>query len=252
MFSKNHGIVAGEFDVEDRVAEVGVGESAGFMELLLDSPEITVGAGIFVGTRDCAEKIVGDVFDCIEAKSVGFGAVDHPANVANEEGSDILFVEVGVGGEDGGGDPVGWTEADIGSVGQFVVVLGVIGVADKGVFGSDTSLGEAEVGVGSFLGDIDEVGEAEVLHLPGGVPVAGIIPFAVEAVFGFFEVKILGNHPWVDANGGGFVVAWDIEGAVIHDVVEVDADAEAVGDFNHLEEFRFGAIAGADGIALIF
>ena len=45
-------------------------------------------------------------------------------------------------------------------------------MADKGVFGSDTSLGEAEVSVGSFLGDIDEVGKAEVLHLPSGVPVA--------------------------------------------------------------------------------
>ena len=125
-------------------------------------------------------------------------------------------------------------------------------MADKGVFGSDTSLGEAEVSVGSFLGDIDEVGEAEVLHLPSGVPVAGIVPLAVEAVFGFLKMKIFRNHPWVDADGGGFVVAWDIEGAVIHDIVEVDADAEAVCDFDHLEKFRFGAVAGAGGSLLIF
>jgi hypothetical protein len=39
---------------------------------------------------------------------------------------------------------------------------------------------------------------------------------------------------------------------VVHDVVEIDADAEAVGGFHQLEQLRLGAVAGAHAAALVF
>ena len=114
------------------------------------------------------------------------------------------------------------------------------------------AFGRAEVGVRRFVGDIDEVGEAEILHLPSGVPVAGIVPLAVEAVLGFAQMKILGDHPGVGFDGGALVVTRHIKGAMIHNVVEVDAQAEAMGDLHELKKFRFGAVTGADGVTLVF
>ena len=202
MFSENHGIVAREFDVEDGVAKVGIGESAGLVELLLDSPAVTRVTLIFVGTALHPEKVVGDVFDCIEAKSVGLGAIHEPSSGPDQVSANILgesgFVGVDVGlrlGGDFGGSGIGAqfssglidqnSEVGGGAVLVLVILFGAGVVANKGVFGSNTSFAGTEVGVRSFVGDIDEVGEAEVLHLPGGVPVATVVPLAVEAVFGF-------------------------------------------------------------------
>ena len=102
------------------------------------------------------------------------------------------------------------------------------------------------------MGDIDQVGEAEILYLPGAVPIPGVVPFAVEAVLSFLKMEIFGYHAWIGIDRGVFVVTWHIEGAVIHDIVEIDADAKTVSDFHHVDKFGLGAVAGADRVALIF
>ena len=252
MFAENHGVIAWLFDVEKGVAEIGVGETPALVKLPLDSAAVTGIAGVLGGAALHAKEIVRDVFDGIESETVRFGPIHEPANIADEKGPDILFVEVGVGGDDFLGESVGGAETDIGPVGQFVVVLGVVRVTDKRVFLGGAALGEAEVGVGSFVGDIDQVGQTEVLYLPGGAPVAAVIPFPIETVFGFFQVKVLWHHAGIGVDGCALVVSRNIKGAVVHDVVEVDANAEAVGDFHHVQQFGFGSVAGAVGAFLVF
>ena len=85
------------------------------------------------------------------------------------------------------------------------------------------------------MGDIDQVGKSEILHLPSRSPIPAVVPLAVEAVLCFFKMEILGHHAGVGIDRGVFVVTRHIKGAVIHNVVEVDADAKAVGDFHHLK-----------------
>ena len=268
VFAEDHGVVPGPFVFKDGVAMVGVAEAAGEVELALNAAEVAGVTAIFVGSALLAEKVVGDVFDGVEAQAVGLEAVDFVAGGADEVGADILgkggLVRVdiilclggelgggGVGAEFGAGPIDEDAEVGGGAVGVLVVLLGAGEVADEGVFGMGGSLAGAVIGVGGFVGDVDEVSQAEVLHLPTAVPIAGVVPFAVEAVLGFSEVKILGHHAGIDVDGGVFVVAGHVEGPVVHDVVEVDADAKAVGDLHHVEEFRLGAVAGADRIALV-
>ena len=133
-----------------------------------------------------------------------------------------------------------------------VVLFGPLEIPDERVFDLVIALIGAVVGVGGFVGDVDEVGEAEVVNLPFGVPVPAVVPLAVEAVLGAAHMKILRHHARVNVDRGAFVVAGNIKGPVVHDVVEIDADAKAVGDFHHVEELRLGAVTGADRIALVF
>ena len=42
----------------------------------------------------------------------------------------------------------------------------------------------SEVRVRGLVGDVDQVGQTEVLHLPSRVPVARVVPFPVEAILG--------------------------------------------------------------------
>ena len=64
------------------------------------------------------------------------------------------------------------------------------------------SLVGPEIGVGRFVGDVDEIGEAEVLHLPGVAPVARVVPLSVEALGGDPEVEVLRHHAGIDVDGG--------------------------------------------------
>ena len=119
------------------------------------------------------------------------------------------------------------------------------------------ALARAVVGVGRFVGNVDEVGQSEILHLPGVAPIAGIVPLAVEAVLGLPEVKILRHHAGIKLglpfapDRGVLVEAGHGEGPVVHDVVEVDSDSEPMRHFHHVPQLGFGAVAGAHGVALV-
>ena len=89
-----------------------------------------------------------------------------------------------------------------------------------------------------------------ILHLPGAAPVHGVAPRAIEAVLGFLEVEVFRKHARINIHRGVFVIAGHAERAVVHDVVEVDADAETMRGFDQAEEFLLGAVAGAAAGAL--
>ncbi len=76
MLAEDHGVIPGTFDVKDRVAEVGVGKAPGLVELLLDAPAVTRVTGILVGPTLHPKKVIGHVFDRIEADPVCLGAID--------------------------------------------------------------------------------------------------------------------------------------------------------------------------------
>ena len=151
------------------------------------------------------------------------------------------------------GDIEETAKADVIAVLVEVVLLRSLEIADELDLGEGAALGSSvvEVGGAGFLGDVDEVGEAEVLDLPGAAPVAGVVPFAVKAFLGAPQVEVFGEETGVDVDGGVLVEAGHIEGAVVHDVVEVDADAEAVGDGDQLVEFGLGSVAGANRATLL-
>jgi hypothetical protein len=100
----------------------------------------------------------------------------------------------------------------------------------------------AEIRIGSFVGDIDQVGETQVLDLPSTTPISGVVPFSVKSVLRDSEVKILWQKARVYVYGGVFVVPRDVERSVVHDVIKVDPEAKTVGDFHQVEELGFGSI----------
>ena len=67
---------------------------------------------------------------------------------------------------------------------EIEVQLGVVGLAHEGDLRVVVAFVRAEIGVRVFVGDVDQIGEAEVLHLPGVVPIARVVPLAIKTVFG--------------------------------------------------------------------
>ena len=216
------------------------------------------------------------MLDRIEAEAIGLEAVHFPTHSPLEIRLDVfdvsraVFEDVGLGmvaqllcgcaRPERGFGPVD-QPAEVLAVAVLVeiVLLGAVEVADKAVFGMGHPLACPEVQVvAGFLRDVDEVGQAEVLHLPGAAPIARVVPFAVKAILGFAQVEIFGHHAGIKfclslaAGRRVLVVTRDIERPVVHDVVEIDADAEAVCHFHHVLQIRLGAVAGAHRVALVF
>ena len=275
VFAEDHGVVAASFFLEDRVAVVGIAEAARAVELPLHLAEVTGVAGVFVRARLRAEEVSRHVLDRVEAQTVGFQAVDLPARRALEVSLDILdvgrtiFEDVGLGVfaqsvgrsafAQGRLGPVD-QPAEINGVAVFVsvILLRTVEVANKAVFRVSVSLAGTEVQiVAVFLRDVDEVGQSEILHLPRTAPIARVVPLAVKAVLGFAQVEVLRHHAGIGfrltlpAGRGIFIEARDIEGPVVHDVVEINADAEAVRHFHHVLQVGLGAVACAHRAALI-
>ena len=253
VLAEHHGVVTPALGVEDRVAVVGVGEPAADVELALDLAEVAVVAGVLVGAVGRPEEVGGNVLHGIEAEAVGLGAVELPAGGAVEHVFDALGIGRGVGGEVGLGQAIAGAEADVGAVGIVAVVLGVVGVADELDLGDRATLVRTvvEVGGAGFGGDVDQVGQAQNLHLPGVVPVPGVVPFAVEAVFRDAEVEVLRHEPGIGVDRRVGVVAGDVERVMVHHVVEIDADPEAVRGPHQAQQLGFGAVACAHGAALV-
>lgn len=91
-----------------------------------------------------------------------------------------------------------------------------------------------------------------MLHLPGVAIAAGVVPFAIKSVARLFEVKILRHHSRINIDRSVSVRAGNIERVVVHDIVEINPDAEAMRGFHHAKQIALGAVSGADRVTLIF
>ena len=275
VLTEDHGIVTAALLVKDGIAMIRIAEATGQVELALHAAEVARIAVVFIAPGHLSEKVIRHVLDRIEAKSIGFGAVHFPTSRADEVSADVFDISRAVGDDVGFGvlaELLGrgvHAQRSAGTIDQpaeidhitvfiAVVLLGAVQVADEAVFGMRVAFVRSEIGIRRLVRDVDEVGETEVLHLPGAVPIAGVVPLAVEAVLGLLKMEIFRNHAGIKlglplaAGRGGFVEARDIESPVVHDVIEIDADAEAVRHFHHVQQFGLGAVAGAHGVALVF
>ena len=276
VLAEDHGIIATLLVLEDRVAVIGVAETARAVELALHLAQVTGVACVLVQARLRAEKVVRHVLHRVEAQAVGLEAVHFPAHSPLEIRFDVfdvsraVFEDVGLGmiaqllrgrvrTERGLGPVDQPSEIDRIAVFVLVVLLRTVQVADETVFRVGRALARSEVLVGAvFLRDVDEVGQSEVLHLPSASPIARVVPLAIETILGFAQVEILGHHARISlslafpAGRRVLVVTRDVERPVVHDVVEIDADTEAVRHFHHVLQIRLGAVAGAHRVALVF
>ncbi len=64
-------------------------------------------------------------------------------------------------------------------------------------------------------------------------------------------MKILGQHPGIKVDGSRRAVPRHVETPVVHDVVEVDADAEAVRRLDQPQQVGFRPVEGGDGALLV-
>ena len=248
VFAEQDGVVARHFRVEIAVAMVApIAVAVRHVELPLDLAQI---AGIAVVVAEGTEEIIRHVLDGIEAEAVGLGGFHHPARVAAQVGADVFLVEVRIRRDDGFRDG-GAVEADPAERRMPVVELGMVRVAHDGGLVVPAPFGRAEVLVGRLVGDVQQIREPQMHHLPSVLPIAGVVPFAVEPVGGGAQVEIFGDHAGKDVRRRGFVVARHVVGAVVHDVVEVDADAEAVAQLDQVVQVRLGTVARGDRSALV-
>ena len=133
-----------------------------------------------------------------------------------------------------------------------IIILGIVWMSDKDGLRRGAALGQTKVGIGCFVGDVDQPGKAEVLDLPGAVPVADVADVSIKAIGGHPQMEIPHGHAGIDVRRRGGVVAGHVEGPVIHDVVEIHPDPKTMGRPDHAQEFLPGAITGGDGAALVF
>src|SRR5690349_11934797 len=103
-------------------------------------------------------------------------------------------------------------------------------MTDENGLGSGGAFGEPKVCIRIFVSDIDQATEAEVLHLPDVVIIADIADIAVKAAGSDAEMKITGNHARIVIGGSVRIVSGHIETAMIYNVIEINAETEAVGD----------------------
>ena len=275
VLAENHGVVAAALLVEDGIAVVGVAETAGEVELALDAAEIPGIAVVFVFAGHLAEKVVRHVLHRIEAEAIGLGAVDFPAGGPDEVSADVFDVSAavgenvslgmlaqrflrGVGTQRGAGLINQPSEVDRIAVFIAVVLLGTVEVADEGIFRMRGTLRATEVSVRRFMGEVDQVRKPEVQHLPAVLPIPRIVPLAVKTILGDTKMKILRHNAGIKfllplaAGRRGFVEPRDVERPVVHDVVEIHADPEAVRHLHHVLQIGLGAVARAHRVALVF
>src|SRR4051794_2580432 len=129
---------------------------------------------------------------------------------------------------------------------MVIVVFWIVGMTNQNGFGSGCAFGEPEVCIWSFVGDIDQATEAEVLHLPDVVIVANIADVAVKAVGSDAQMEIARDHARVMISGSVRIISGNIETAMIDDVIEINAQTESMGDADHLKQFLFGTVMSGD------
>ena len=183
MLAKEHRIIAAAFVIKDRVAVVAVAESTRAVELPLDTAEIASVAEVLVVTRYLTEEIIRHVLDRIETQAIGLSTVHFPSRGTDQVSSDIfnkgcpVGIDVILGLEPklfGSGTGTKFfaglidQHAEVGHISIFVLVvlLGTLEIANERILRVIIVHVRPVVGVRGLVGDVDEVGETEVLHFP--------------------------------------------------------------------------------------
>ncbi|OQA29469.1 MAG: hypothetical protein BWY59_00286 [Verrucomicrobia bacterium ADurb.Bin345] len=229
---------------------VPVVESARHVELPLGLAAVAGGARILVSRPLLAEEVTRHMLHGIQPQTVHLRAVNQPADGAHEVSADILLEEIGVLRKRVGRD-VGAVEPDIAVRRMIVVILRIVRMAEERDLRMAVAFVAAEVAVGRFVRDVNQVRKVPHLDFPRAAPVHRVVPLPIETVFGFAQVEVLGEHAGIDVHRRVLVPARHVERAVVHDVVEVHAHPEAVRRADQAEQFFFGSVTRLDGIPLV-
>ena len=142
------------------------------------------------------------MFDGIEPEAVGLRAIHQPTSGPDQVSSDVfsesLFVGIDVILRLGGDLCAGGASAEFrsGLIDQnsevgliailvLVVLFGAGEIPNERKFRMCGAFACPVVCIRSLVGDIDQVGKSEILHLPGRSPISAVVPLAVEAVLRF-------------------------------------------------------------------
>ena len=87
----------------------------------------------------------------------------------------------------------------------------------------------------ALVREINQTRERTVLHLPFIAPIADVIPVAIRAVSLATQMEILHGQPRIKIRGRAAVVTGNVKAAMIHDVVEIHAQPEAVRRLDHVQ-----------------
>ena len=247
---------------------VAIAESARAVELPLDAAEIAGVARVLVVARLLTEEIIRHVFHRIETQAIGLGSIHFPPGGTDQVCADI-FDEGRLVGIDvflcleskllGSGTGTKFfaslidQHAKVGHISIFVLIVlrGSLEIADERVLRMIVVHVRPVVGVRGLVGDVDEVGETEVLNFPRTIPVARVVPLAIKSVFGAAKVEIFRHHAGVHLDRCVLVISRHIEGPVVHDVVEINANAKAVRHFHQIQQVGLRPVTRAHGVALI-
>ena len=133
------------------------------------------------------------------------------------------------------------------------VLFGALKIADKFDLGKGVAFigTEVEISRAWFLGYIDQVCEPKVLDLPRAIPVARVVPFAVKALLRDTQVKVFWYHSRVDVDRSVLVESGNIESSVIHNVIKIDSDTEAVCGFDQFQQLCLCAVSRTHRVTLI-
>ena len=118
-------------------------------------------------------------------------------------------------------------------------------------FGRVVPFVRTKVRVGTFVRDIDQPQQTQILHLPHVVVIANIADVAEEPAGDRAQMKVARDHAGINIRGNKFIVAGHLRAAMVHDVVEVNPQPEPMRDAHHFEEFVFCAVARANRSALV-
>ena len=191
----------------------------------------------------------------IQPQAVGLGAVHLPTGGPAQVIFDVLSVKPRILRQCLGGEAVTWAEPDVPAVRRIAVILGVVGMAHEFDLRVPVTLVGPEIVIleipGGLLRDVHQIRGAQIPHLPLVVVIADPTPVAVKPVLGHLQVEILGQHPGVQVDRRGRVAAGHLEAAVVHDVVQVDPDPEAVGGGDQPQQVGLRAIESGHAAALI-
>ena len=267
MLAEQQGVVARDLGVEVAVPVVApVAEPARDVVLPLRVAAVAIRAGVAVVGP---EEIVRHMLHRVQAQAVQLGRLHDPARAPVQVGPHVFLKEVRIGRDHAGGQAVALAEADVEvgvgvarpvvgvpqggrhiGVRHAVVELGEGGMPDEARLGAPRSLGQAVVLVGRLVREVDQVGQAQVHDLPGVGPVARVVPLAVEAVLRPPQVEILRHQAGINIHRRVLVVGGNVEGAVVHDVVRVHAEAEPVRRLHHVQQLGLRAVARGHRAAL--
>ena len=248
MLAEDQRVIAGKFGIEIGVALIRVRVAVSQVELKLRLPHVARGILILVRAALQPEEIARHMLHGVEAQTIAFRLVDQVADSTKDGGVDVLAKSIGVCVQVRLRDVA---EAHAHTGGIEVVKLRVIRMPHVERLRRRAAFRRTEISVGAFVRHIHQAKQRPVLHLPDIVVVRDVVPVPVEASGDGLQMKIPRHGSRKQIRGHAGIVARHVSGAVVHHVVEIDAQPEAMRQCDHALQFILGSVTRGRGAALV-